>query len=254
MKKLTLIVGLAIAALYVGCDQISDLDEPTVTATAIESGAKLRLAWTAVTDAEGYKVKVDDSTYTVAKTIYSYDVTGPAKLIKVWAYNGSITSPEWELDCAAVVTTSITVYGKSDADPNHPSGFGFNTDGQGVAYSLTNQAASVDFVIDDVFSAGDIQFASPVACTPPVNDWGNASQDALADFDAITLAPGTGNYQTRQNVLEGGTYACWLDHNDDGAIDVTDHFAKVKEISANGAQLTLKLAYQKVGGLRWLKN
>jgi len=54
MKRITLLAALAALLIGAGCDVIGSLDKPTVVATAIDSGAKLRLTWTAVLDATGY--------------------------------------------------------------------------------------------------------------------------------------------------------------------------------------------------------
>lgn len=252
MKKSTLIVAFAAALLLIGtgCDTIVTLEKPSVTYEAINSGAELRLTWTAVTDAKEYEIKTDDSVFTT--TASPFDVKSPTTSIEVRAVNGSDKSDPFTLDCAVEVTSSITVYGKSDVDPAHPSGIGFNTDGTAIPVSLTNQASQVDFVMDDVSFPGSMYLFGPTGYTPPVNTWGNAAQAAGADFDAVTIAPGTGNYDLYLQIAQNATYAAWLDHNDDGLIDATDHFAKLKIESINGAVVTVKLAYQKVGGLRWL--
>jgi hypothetical protein len=247
LRKNALIVAFAAALLLVGtgCDTLVTLDKPNVTYEAINSGAELRL-----TDAESYEITTDDSVYTTTST--SFDVTSPTSMIEVRAVNGNDESDPWTLDCEVVTTASVTVYGKSDPEPTHPSGIGFNTDGTAIGRSLTNQASEVEFVLDDVANPGQMWLMSPIAYDPQVNPWGNASQDAGAEFDAVTIAPGTGNYNTQQQLAVNGTYAAWLDHNNDSAIDATDHFAKLKILSIDGAVVTVKLAYQKIGGLRWL--
>jgi hypothetical protein len=252
-RKSTLIVAVAAAMLFVGtsCDTLVTLDKPNVAYEAVNSGATLRLTWTAITDAKSYEIKTAESTYNTVST--SFDVTYPTTSIEVRAINGNDQSDAFTLNCAVVPTGSITVYGKSDPEPTHPSGIGFNTDGTAIAVSVNNQASSVEFVMDDVVHSGEMWLMSPIAYSPEVNPWGNASQDAGAEFDAVTIAPGTGNYNTQQALAQNGNYAAWLDHNNDSAIDANDHFAKLKILSINGTVVTVKLAYQKIGGLRWLK-
>lgn len=252
MRKSTLIAALAaVAIMGIGCNTIVTLEKPNVTYEAINSGAELRLTWGDVTDAKSYKVTTDDSVFSNATS--PFDVKTPTTTIEVRAVNGSDESDPYVLDLTAKQTPSITVYGKSDVDPAHPSGVGFNTDGTAIPVSLTNQASQVEFVMDDVTYPLQMWLISPNAYTPPYNTWGNAAQEAGAEFDAVSIAPGTGNYSTQTQLAVNGTYAAWLDHNDDGVVDATDHFAKLKVESINGAVVTLKLAYQKVGGLRWLK-
>ena len=253
MRKSTLIVALAAALIFIGtgCDTLVTLDKPNVAYEAVNSGATLRLTWTSITDAKSYEIKTAESTYNTVST--SFDVTYPTTSIEVRAINGTDQSDPFTVNCAVVPTASITVYGKSDPEPTHPSGIGFNTDGTAIAVSVTNQASEVEFVMDDESYTGSTYLMSPIAYSPPVNSWGNASQDAGAEFDAVTIAPGTGNYNTQQALAQNGNYAAWLDHNNDSAIDANDHFAKLKILSINGTLVTVKLAYQKIGGLRWLK-
>jgi hypothetical protein len=252
MKKSTLAVILAAAVLFFGtsCDTLVTLTKPNVAYEAVDSGGTLRLTWPAVTDATSYEITTDDTTYTTTSS--PFDVTTPTVTIKVYAVNGNDKSDPFTIDCGVVVTTSIDVYGKSDPEPTHPSGIGFNTDGTAIGVSVNNQADQVEFVMDDVVHSGSMYLMSPIAYNPQINSWGNASGDAGAEFDAVYLAPGTGSYYTQQELIQNGTYAAWLDHNNDSSIDATDHFAKIKILSINGALVTVKLAYQKIGGLRWL--
>jgi len=252
IRTSTLAVALVAVALLVGtsCDTLVTLTKPNVAYEAVNSGATLRLTWAAVTDAESYEITTDETTYTV--TASPFDVTTPTKSIKVYAVNGTDKSDPFSIDCGVVTTTSIDVYGISDPEPTHPSGIGFNTDGTAIAVSVTNQKAQVEFVMDDQYQSGTMYLFSPIGYDPHINEWGNAAQDAGAEFDAVYLAPGTGNYNLYMALAVNGTYAAWLDHNNDSSIDATDHFAKIKILSINGTLVTVKLAYQKIGGLRWL--
>ena len=252
MRKNALLVAFAAALLLIGagCDTVVTLEKPSVTYEAINSGAELRLTWTAVTDAKEYEITTDDSVFTT--TASPFDVKSTTGTIEVRAVNGSDKSDPFTLDLTAKLTASITVYGKSDTAASHPSGIGFNTDGTALAVSLTNQASQVEFVMDDVSFAPAMYLFGPTGYTPPVNTWGNAVQLSTTAFDSLTVAPASGNYDLYLQIAQNATYAAWLDHNDDGLIDATDHFAKLKIESINGAVVTVKLAYQKIGGLRWL--
>jgi hypothetical protein len=107
---------------------------PVVVCEAINTGAALRLVWTAVVHAESYEIKTDDSTYTT--TSLSFDVTVPTAIIEVRAVNGNKKSDPATIDCRVVQTASLELYGINDPDPNHPSGLAFTTDGSACALSL----------------------------------------------------------------------------------------------------------------------
>jgi hypothetical protein len=253
MKRasLFLVLALGLVLLGTGCDElIPDLTTPNVTTAAINSGDQLRLTWAPVTDAEGYKVETDDSTYTTTAT--TFDLATPTKTISVLAYNGTTESNKWSLNTTAVITTTLEVYGISDPSPDHPSSFGFTTDGTAIAYALAQSSnyPMIDFVMDDQ-AQGSMFFYSPNRYNPVYNDKDNAVAEASGtDFDAATMA--TGDFFTALGCVQGTLYYFWLDPNANGW-DVTDHFGKMKVESVSGAKVTLKLAYQKVPGLTWVK-
>lgn len=253
MRKLTLLAVFAAAVLFVGagCDVIAGLDKPSVTATAIENGAKLRLNWTAVTDANAYEIVVDGTTFTVQSPSTEYDVTGPAKEVKVYAKNGDVRSDAFEIDCE-VVETTIDVYGISDPEPTHPSAFGFTTDGTAATYAINaGNYAAIDFYMENVQLP--MSFVNPG--DKGWNAKGNAAKEATSTvYDDVDIAdaPGSG-YTTQQAAVAGGVYSLWVDVTNNGW-DATDHFAKAKVVSVDGVKVTLKIGYQKVAGLRWVMN
>jgi len=260
IRKSTLIVALAAVVLLVGtsCDTLVTLTKPTVTAEALSTnnGGTLRLTWTAVTDAKSYEITTDDSTFTTTST--SYDVATPSATIEVRAVNGSDKSDPATIDCKVVETSSLVLYGISDVNPDHSSGLAFTTSGSASAMSLADaNKASLDFVCDDqettVLPVGLVN-AGSYGWTQ--NNKMNTLMDAVTtDFDAFKLAAVTG-YGDLQTVAVNGVYAFWLSSS--MAWTSSDHFCKAKIISiedVSGTQkVTLKLAYQKIGGLRWLVN
>ena len=252
MKRMTWLLALAAVVVLVGtsCDQIGSLEKPNVVYAAINNGASLRLTWTAVLDASGYEIKTADSTWTTTST--SFDVSTPAKSIEVRATNGDTKSDPTTIDCGLVETASLDVYGISDPDPDHATGLGFNTDGNGIAYSLTSaNYAAIDFYMEDVQLPMSIVNSGDKGW----NTKGNAAQDAgITSYDDLKIAgaPGSG-YSTQQEVASGGLYSLWLDPTNNGW-DVGDHFAKGKVVSVSGAKVTWKFGYQKIAGLRWLVN
>lgn len=253
MRKTAFVLGIALVAVFMttGCDDlITDLTTPNVTFVAINDGAQLRLTWAPVTDAEGYKVEVDDSTYTITAT--TYDVAGPAKSISVLAYSGTSESNKWSKNLIAIITTTLDAYGKSDPDPSHPSGIGFDVDGNCLSYNLEAvNHPKLDFVMDDT-QDGDMLFSSPNRYSPPFNDKDNAVAEASGtDFDAATSA--AGDFYTVKACVSGAVYYIWLDPSANGWDATEDHFGKVKVLSIQGTKVTMKLALQTVPGLLWVK-
>jgi hypothetical protein len=252
MKRMTWLLALAAVVVLVGtgCDQIASLDKPTVVYAAIDNGAALRLTWTAVLDASGYEIKAGDSTWTTTST--SFDVDVPAATVEVRATNGDTKSDPYTIDCGLVETATLAVYGISDVNPDHPSGIGFNADGNAIAYSLVSgNYAALDFYMEDVQLPMSIVNSGDKGW----NAKGNAALEATTtNYDDLMIAgaPNTG-YSTQQEIASGGLYSLWLDPTNNGW-DVGDHFAKAKVISVTGVMVTWKIGYQPVAGLRWLVN
>jgi hypothetical protein len=151
------------------------------------------------------------------------------------------------------------LYGISDANANDPSGLSFTASGSASALSLADaNKAAIDFVCDDqqasvtpvgLINAGDYSWTQ--------NTKLNTLMDAgTTDFDAFELAASTG-YTTQLTTGTNGVYAIWLSSS--ATWTTSDHFAKAKIISVEQPsgtyyKVTLRLAYQKIGGLRWLVN
>ena len=258
MRKTTLIVALAAALFFVGtgCDTIVTLDKPVVSAAALDTdkGGTLRLTWAAVTDAKSYEVKTDDTVFTNA--VSPFDVSKPSATIEVRAVNGNDKSDPYVIDCKVVETSSIVLYGISDTDPAHSSGLAFTTSGAASAMSVADaNKASLDFVCDDkdanvlpvgLINAGSYNWSQ--------NTKKNTLMDAgTTDYDAFVLAAETG-YDGWLGVAQNGVYAFWLSSS--MTWTDSDHFCKAKIVSieeVSGVQkVTCKVAYQKIGGLRWL--
>jgi hypothetical protein len=256
MRKNALLFVLAATLFLVGtgCDTIVTLDKPVVSAVALDTdkGGTLRLTWTAITDAKSYEITTDDSTYTTTST--SFDVTTPSATVEVAAVNGNDKSDAAVIDCKVVETSSLILYDKTDPDPTHPSGLAFTTSGSASAMSLeaANQP-SLDFVCDKVtvtpvglVNAGDYGWAT--------NTKLNTLMDAgTTDYDAFKEAASTG-YITQLSTATNGVYALWMSSST--AWTASDHFGKAKIISIEDvggySKVTMTVAYQKIGGLRWL--
>jgi hypothetical protein len=250
MRKSTLLVAFAAALLLIGtgCDTLVTLDKPNVTYEAINGGAALRLEWTAVTDAESYKISYNGMDTTITGT--SIDIGEPTDEIQVRAVNGNDESDPATIDCGLVETASLTLYDRSDPEPTHPSGLAFKSDGKALALSLDDaNKADLDFVVDSMvglYNAGNYGWAQ--------NSKGNALQDAAVTvFEDATFAPAAGNYWTGQAIAGNAVYYLWLDPTNNNWDD-GDHYAKMKVQSWESSTKTLvvMLAYQPIGGLRWL--
>lgn len=258
IRKSTFIVVLASALILIGagCTSPVTLEKPNVSTEAVSSGATLRLTWTAVTDAKSYEITTDDSTFTTTST--SFDVNTPTATIDVRAVNGSDKSDPATIDCKVVETSSLVLYGISDANANDPSGLAFTTSGSASALSLADaNKPTVDFVCDDQQTS-----VSPVGLINAGDyGWsGNAKVNTLmdagtTDYDAFSLAAATG-FSTQLATQANGVYALWLSSSTSWT--TSDHYAKMKIISVEQPsgtyyKLTIRVAYQKIGGLRWLK-
>jgi len=254
--RYTIALLAIILLVLVGCESIEAPGKPSVTYAPTDNGAKLRLSWPAVTDADGYYVYLDgtkDTTITGSGTI-TYDVATPAKKIEVSAYKGSKEGEKWELDLTPVLTTSLVVYGISDPDPNHSSGISFTATGTAIGVSVAQSASDVDYYLDDVNFGAGMWFASPKDRPTPINTRGNVvEENATTDFDALDIAVAPGNYISRVALGINDVRSIWLDRNDNG-YDATDYFGKIKieNIETATAKVTLKIALQTVPGLRWV--
>ncbi|MCX6842525.1 MAG: hypothetical protein NTX53_09630 [candidate division WOR-3 bacterium] len=261
IRKNTLIVALAAVVLLIGtsCDTLVTLAKPTVSAAALDTdnGGTLRLTWTAVTDAKSYEITTDDSVYTTTAT--SIDISTPSTTVDARAVNGSDKSDPAVIDCKVVQTPSLVLYGISDASGNDPSGISFTSGGTATGLSLdAANKPSIDFVCDDqqasVTPVGLINAGDYTSWNPPSTKM-NALMDAgTTDFDAFRLAASTG-YTTQLKTDNNGVYILWLSTS--STWTANDHFCKIKIVSVEQPtgtyyKVTLKAAYQKIGGLRWL--
>jgi hypothetical protein len=256
MMKRTLIGALvvALALIGTGCDSSSsvDLEAPVVKAKAIGDGGTLQLTWDEVDGAASYEIKAGDMTYTTDAT--TYDVTTPVATIEVRSVKGDNKSESAAtINCGVVETPTLEVYGFTDPDTSHHSGFGFDEDGTIVTYSLdfTNFNALDYFADDGNFSP--IALVNPGSV--PWNAKGNKTGAASAiTYDEIMMADPAAAYSDSSLTLaDGGLYCLWLDRGNDGWTD-DDNFAKVQVLSINGHLMTVKVGYQKISGLRWLAN
>jgi hypothetical protein len=250
---LPLLAALLLA--IVACQTIPELSTPVITKTTpdTDKGGTLRLNWTSIANAEGYHIYYDGhTTADTSITGTQIDISTPRTKIEVAAYKGSTVSEKALVD-ATPVTATVTVYFISVA--THPEhALTFSADGSCIATAL---GSGIEFVLDDTTTYQGSTFPgfwSPDMYPTPYNTHDNsAAPSAGTDFNAVTAAPAPGTYLTRREITQGPVYPLWVDPDGLG-YTTDDHFAKalVQSIDVNGT-ITLKVAYQKIVGLRWLK-
>ncbi len=262
MKGSTLTVALAATLILIGagCTSVVTLEKPNVSAAALntDNGGTLRLTWTAVTDAKSYEITTDDSVFTTTAT--SFDVSTPSKTIDVKAVSGSDKSDPAVIDCAVVPTSSLLLYSISDASGSDPSGLSFTSSGTATGLSLdAANKPSIDFVCDDqqasVTPVGLINAGDYTSWSPPSAKMNSLMDAGTTNFDAFREAASTG-YTSQLKTDNNGVYILWLSTSPTWT--ASDHFCKIKiisvdQISGTYYKVTLQAAYQKIGGLRWLK-
>lgn len=257
MKRLiSFAIALSALLVIVGCGGEEALEAPIVTYTVTDDGATLSLQWTAITDADGYYIYADgvviDST-----TGTQYDAVVPAQVYGVSAYNADDESVTDDVNCTPEETASLTVYGNSDPDPNHPSGIGFTAGGTCITLALSDPAnhPDIDFYFDDANFA-QLTIVSPGDHVPPYNTEENATASSGTDYDALEIAADIGNYLTQRTMAENAVLSFWIDPDGNGWGDTNDYFGKMKIVSIQGAAApytaVITCAYQTVPGLRWV--
>lgn len=255
MRKYLLPLLGALLVLILSCTPPVSLETPKVDWTVKDNGGTLGLTWQSITDAEGFKIYYDGSTTpdtTLGSSATSLDVTAPHKTIKVEVYSGSDAMDSTLNVSAASTVTTLDLHGISV--PGADNAFGFNTTtGMAMAVDLSAQAnwPDADFIMEDR-PPDAMSFWAPTEYSPVYNDKENASAQAagITDFDALDVAAAPGNYTTKTEISQNAVYSLWIDPTANG-YSTDDHFGKAQVTSLSGAAVTLKLAYQKIPGLRW---
>jgi len=251
MKRL---FGIAIAMIalvvLVGCEGEVALDSPAVNYTVMPEGATLRLEWIEITDADGYYIYIDgvltDTIDDPSTTTYDADV--PAKMYEVTAYSGEDESAPAEIDCAPVTTVSLDVWDTDQPAPD-PSGFGFNSSGTAVAYTLSDPL-NWPFIDYYIHGGTTTEFWSPHH--GQYNDEVNVTKNSgLTNFDAVEIADAPGGYSSQVAVAANAVYYFWIDPTNNLWDNATDNFGKIKVEAIDGNKVTMKIAFQPIEGLRW---
>ncbi len=240
----------ALLLLVISCTQPVTLDPPTVSYTPIDDGTRLQLTWLAVTNATAYNVYVDGVKTEIASGTYSYDVTGPARLIQVSAIAASGEGDKWSLTTAVQKTMGVTVYTRADVQQTNHA-FYFDTTGTAVAIPLS-RPSDIDFVLDTSQTVTSLELRSPDSYDPKYNTKSNSSAAASeTKLDDLKIAPAPGVYSAVLGISLDGIYSLWLDPGANGW-SADDHVAKTKVEGISGTAVTFTIEYQKIPGLRWL--
>ncbi len=224
--------------------------KPVVACEPLDQGAKLRLTWGKDTIADFYEIKTDDSVHTTTDT--SYDVAKACATLEVRAAKGSRKSEAAVIPVAVVDTATIVLFGISDPDTAHHHAVGFDSAGTATTYSLASaNYPKLDFFADNLTHLDTMFFVN--AGKYGWNAKGNALKDAgTTMYDDAKLADTTG-YEDENVLVVDRVYYLWLDRTNNGW-SADDNFAKVKVLQVSGPLVTMRLGYQRVGGLRWLAN
>lgn len=253
MKKLIALTFAFIGILMlVGCEESTAPETPTVTYTVVNGGGGLNLSWGADANVDGFIIYHDGVAVDTVTDATTYTDTVPCMVIEVTAYAGDLESDPAEIDCKPIETPSLTVYGNTDPDTTHPSGFGFNAGGTAVAYSLSNSSNHplLDYYINSTVSPAD--FVSPSDHVPPYNAEVNATKNSgSTNYQTVKVADPAGGYSTQTDITANAVYYFWIDPTNNGWDSSTDYFGKIQVTGVNGLAYTLKIAYQKISGLRW---
>lgn len=254
LTALLLVAGFAF--LSVGCeppdeDPVTNLNFEIVNDTEGNPGGGIKVTWSAPATAtpDEYIVSVDGADQVAVDVTEDYVYTAGAE-VAVYAVYNDVKSAAETLDFKVIVT-DIDVYTTDDPAADHPSGFGFTPAGSAQTYSVStaNQDEWPD--IDYYISSGHVLTAPMDHLPDPLNAKGSAASVETDAFDDLDIVAAPGNYLTQRDLTVNGIYGLWLDAANDN-YDVTDHFGKAFVEGISGEQVTLKVAYQTVAGLRWV--
>jgi len=215
-------------------------------------GGGVKLTW-APYDAD-VGISIDGVQVAVVTTNEAYVYT-PGNEIEVYAViDGEQAGYSAYIDISlAIETPYLDVWSINDPDPNHPSGFGFDTTGSVTSYSLFRDSVKIDFYVG-INTDSALCFKSPHLHIPsPISSEHNSTCQESTFYDSLETVPAaTSQYFEYESEIENnGTYSFWLD--DDGEYDTTGHFGKMLVVGIECDKVALKLAYQTVPGLRWVK-
>ena len=254
MKKI-LYSALVVGALVImaGCTTTNEnevLESPgTLTYQVTSDGYAVILSWDAVSDADGYYVYLGD---VAVDTIEDKDSTSirvdEIGAYKVTAYKGDNESdPTNIVDLRPVETSNVVIYDAHEhSDTSHPSGAGWNANGDLLVYPLTNHCDVVDFYYY-LGSVMGIQLSQSSCPNSQDSTYFLLTSERYDDADSVTVEPIEPNFQPHVNHV----YFVKLVQSNNEV-----HYAKVKVSNVNDTEnsVTLEGAYQTIPGLKRVGN
>jgi len=265
-------VLLTVALLLGGCKKESDSGGPTgpetppplggsptiVSKTAVNDGQDLRIIWSSVENAKGYKIYCDgneirriiDTTYTIPGASHV------CQRVEVYAYN------EGDEKRVSIDLTPVSASISGLVSHDGISGYSWVKMDFSAGDVVLVPQSSVDitapntgwFVFYNNYSYGTPEFRDASATSV-----GQARMElAFTPNTSGSLAPGIGNYRVVRQVASGGFYFFWADNTSTGygSMDNNDYFGVVRVLSIDGSgpyTADLEVYMQlNVPGLRWV--
>jgi len=245
-----LVTGLLVLGACTTTEENEYLQSPgTLTATVVNNGYAVQLQWDVVDDADGYyvyrgNVAVDtiddkDST-TIIVTVND--------IYSVRAYKDDLLSdPTNSVDLRPVQTDNVVMYDAiTYSDTAHPSGAGWDENGNLLVYPLTGHCDVVDMFYVNGLIKGIQQSTSSCPNSPDTTYFAlvNARYE---DLDSIPVEPTTGEVPATINAV----YAVKVITSSRQV-----YYGKIKVVSVNTTEhsVTLSGALQLLEGYKRVGN
>ncbi|HOF66774.1 MAG TPA: hypothetical protein PLX54_08250 [Candidatus Fermentibacter daniensis] len=264
MKKFALLFACAAVALMTACEGDNPSgtggDMPVVTGVAVNwdasSGVDIVLTWTAVEDAEGYKVWFSQTSGgtpqevgDVATTTFTHTASS-AGYYYVTAYEDDDASSGYSAAVNTlpnIITTPYIIYDNNAPETYH-SGFKFGFEG-----GQTGLAGSMPFAAEKDIYAYESDPVSPQGiafCSGDAAPFGGGhhTEMAAADGGSVSVAPASG-YWVSGNIIETDVIFCKLFDGYYAKIIVGDIEGPVGG-STNGTSITFTYEIQTHAGIR----
>ncbi len=261
MKKFALLFACTAVALMTGCEGDSPSgtggDMPVVTGVTIDwdasGGADIVIGWSAVTDAEGYKVYFSETSGgtleevgDVAGTTYTH-TADCAGYYYVTAYNGDDSSSDYSTAVNTmpnIINDTYTIYDNYSPADYH-SGIFFGENGAVTGLAGSSEFDQDIYAYDEVEPSGDPDAAFFYSGDAGVFGDGYHTEmaEATGNYGA---APETG-YWTTGYIDDGDVIFALLENGNYIKIYVIDEFPD--GVSAHGTGVELAYEYQPHEGI-----
>ncbi len=244
-----LITGLIVLGACSTTEENQYLESPgTLTATVVNNGYAVKLQWDAVADADGYYLYQGN---VAVDTIEDKDSTAIVVTVndiyKVRAYKGDLLSdPTNPVDLRPVQTDNVVLYDAlAYSDTTHPSGAGWDNNGNLLVYPLTGHCDVVDMFYVNGLIKG-IQESTSSCPNSPDSTFFEIANVRYEDLDSIVVEPAVGSVPATVNAV----YAVKV------VAGGHDYYGKIKVVSVNNTEhsVTLSGALQLLEGYKRVGN